>query len=285
MADKEEERREQAAKHNVLMARALSDETEATIAAATIYEEGEGRLLELPEPLVSETETLVTTLLAPEAFIQYGCGKTALLDPASFMRPGGSYTNGAFGPEQILCASSNLYQVLCGIKTLYHVENYGYQRGLLYTDRSAYLPDVAFLSHGKIHKANVIVVAQPLRALALENHRSERECDHMLEQRIETILRIAAANECETLIAGSFGCGRNGYDTDQVIGLFDAWITEHPGAIPRIVFSVSRAYFDAFNIAFGQPEEEEPVSRTSAEDEDDEFEWRNVKLPKGVTLR
>lgn len=284
MADREE-RREQAAKHNALMVGALSSETEATIAAATIYEEGEGRTLELPEPTVSETETIVTTSFAPEALSRYGCGKTVLVDPASFTRPGGAYVDGAFGPEQILCDASNLYQVLCGIKGFYHAENRNYRRGSLFTDRAAYLPDVAFLCNGGVRKADVIVVAEPLRTRALENHRSERECDHMIEERIETILRIAAANECETLIIGAFGCGRNGYDTDQVIGLFDTWINEHPGALSRIVFAVPRAYFGAFNTAFGKPVEEKVVTYVKVEEEDDEFDWRNVKLPEGVTLR
>ena len=48
MVDRDE-RRTQAAKHLALMRGAFSAETEATVAAATIYEDGEGRELPLPE--------------------------------------------------------------------------------------------------------------------------------------------------------------------------------------------------------------------------------------------
>ena len=58
---------------------------------------------------------MVTTAFAPEAFYRNGKGKTVVVDPASFTRPGGAYEDGAFGPEQIICSESNLYQVLCGI--------------------------------------------------------------------------------------------------------------------------------------------------------------------------
>ena len=47
-------------------------------------------------------------------------GKTLVVDPASFTRPGGGYEDGAFGPEQILCANSNLYPVLRGMKRAYY---------------------------------------------------------------------------------------------------------------------------------------------------------------------
>lgn len=285
MADRDE-RKIQAEKHNALMKSAFASETAATVEAAVIYEEGEGRELELPEAPFASTETIVTRSFAPEALYRLGRGKTALVDPASFARPGGAYEDGAFGPEQILCANSNLYQALCGIRKPYYLGNRGYQRGMLFTDRAVYLPDVAFSNEGDIRKAGVIVAAEPLRKRALENHRSERECDNALAQRIETILRIAAANECETLIMGAFACGRLGYDTQQVIGVVKAWIEAHPGAIGRIVFAVPRSFYDDFNAAFGKPVEEKPVVVTASEDEsEDEFDWRSVDLPEGITIR
>ncbi|WP_172135095.1 TIGR02452 family protein [Adlercreutzia sp. ZJ473] len=291
MADRDE-RREQAAKHNALMKGAFASETAACAAAATIYEEGAGRTLELGEAPFDATETRVTTAFAPEALYRQGAGKTAVVDPAAFTRPGGAYEDGAFGPEQILCAASNLYQVLCEVKGLYHDKNRDYRRGGLFTDRAAYLPDVAFSRDGSIRKADVIVIPEPLRARALENHRSERECDRALADRVETIMRIAAANGCETLIVGAFGCGRLGYPAEQVTSLFSAWIEAHPGAVARVVFAVPRAAFDAFDAAFGKSAREEAAAaaaqaaRASAEDEDaDEFDWRSVELPEGVTIR
>lgn len=285
MAEKEE-RAAQAAKHSALMRGAFASETAATVDAARIYDEGEGRALELPEPAHEGTETVVTRAFAPEALYRFGKGKTVLVDPASFTRPGGAYEDGAFGPEQILCSQSNLYQVLCGIKEVFHDANRDYRRGQLFTDRAAYLPDVAF-SQGTVRKADVVAIAEPLRARALENHRSERECDNALAQRIEAFMNIAAANECETLIVGAFGCGRLGWSAEHVAGLFKAWIDAHPGALGRVVFAVPRASFDTFDALFGKPEEATPVAiePAASDEEEDEFDLSSIELPEGVTLR
>ena len=282
MADRDE-RRADAQKHNALMKSAFGSETEATVAAARIYEEGEGRELPLPEPAFEATETVVTTAFAPEALYREGRGKALVVDPAAFTRPGGAYEDGSFGPEQILCSQSNLYQVLCGIKEQFHDANRDYRRGQLFTDRCAYLPDVAFSRGGDVRRADVLAIAEPLRVPAMEAHRSERECDAELANRVEPLLRVAAANGCETLVCNAFACGRLGYDAAKVVALFRAWVDEHPGAIGKLVFAVPRAHFDAFDAAFAAPVEKAPVVVT--EEEDDELAWSVDDLPEGVTVR
>ena len=284
MADREE-RKEQAAKHAALMKGAFASDTQATIESTTIYEEDEARGMELPEAPFEATETMVTTSFLPEALHRFGKGACVVVDPASFTRPGGAYLDGAFGPEQVLCAESNLFEVLCGIKRDFHDKNRDYRRGQLFTDRAAFLPDVAFSRSGEVRKAGVIVIAEPLRARALENHRSEVECDRELERRIETLLNIAAANGAETLLVNAFACGRMGYPAQQVVGVFKAWLDAHPGALGRVVFAVPRAHLDAFDAAFGKPKEEAPAVAAADEDTADDEDWRNVELPEGVTLR
>lgn len=284
MADREE-RKEQAAKHTALMKGAFASDTQETIEAATIYEEGEARGMDLPDAPFEATETLVTTSFLPEALYRFGKGACVVVDPASFTRPGGAYLDGASGPEQILCADSNLFEVLCGIKRDFHDKNRDYRRGQLFTDRAAFLPGVAFSRGGEVRKAGVIVIAEPLRARALENHRSEAECDRELERRIATLLNIAAANGAETLLVNAFACGRMGYPAQQVVDVFKAWLDGHPGALERVVFAVPRAHLDAFDAAFGKPKEEAPVVAASDEDATDDEDWRNVELPEGVTLR
>lgn len=283
-----EERSKQAAKHLGLMKGAFTKDTEGTVAAAVIYEEGYGRELPLPEePQAEATETIVTTAFAPEAIWRFAEGHTAVVDPASFTRPGGAYEDGAFGPEQILCSESNLYPVLCQMKESYYDKNRDYRRGMLFTDRCMLLPDVSFLRGGSIKKVDVIVIPEPLRARALENHRSERECDNALRTRIETLLQVAAANECQTLVMGAFACGRLGYEPAQVIADIQAWLEAHPGAIGRIVFAVPRAFEDAFREAFDpRVEEEAPaVTEDTEEASEDEDDWRNLDLPEGITIR
>lgn len=280
-----DERRDEAAKHLALMNGAFAAETQATIDSAIIYEDGEGRALELPEPAFETTKTLVTTQFAPAA-VHRAQGKTLVVDPTSFTRPGGAYEDGAFGPEQILCADSNLYPILRGLKRDYHDANRGYQCGQLFTDRALYLEDVVFVREGTVKRADVLAIPEPNRQRALENHRSERECILCLERRLDAILRIATVHEAETLIMGAFGCGRDAAEDEQVVAFVQSWTEAHPGAIGNIVFAVPRAHFAAFDAAFGAPQEEkaaEPAS-VDAEDEDEE-DFRTIELPEGVTLR
>lgn len=231
----------------------------------------------------------MVTSFAPEALYRDAVGKTLIVDPGAFTRPGGAYEDGAFGPEQILCSESNLYPVLTAHKRDFYDKNRDYRRGSLFTDRALYVSEVLFSRGGDTRRADVLVIAEPLRAYALENHRSERECDKALADRIETIFRIAAANGAETLIMGAFGCGRNGYTTEQVIGLIQAWIAGHPGAVPNVVFAVPRMYADAFREAFGAPAPERPAPVAAPKEgddrEEDDEDWRHVELPEGITLR
>lgn len=283
-----DERRAAAAKNLALMRGAFAGDTAKTIENAKIYEDGEGRELELPE--VEEgavTTTSVTSDFAVKA-LHAAHGKVVLVDPCSFTRPGGAYEDGAFGPEQILCSESNLYPVLQGCKSAYHDANRGFASGQLFTDRALYLPDVTFTRDGEIRHADVLAIPEPNRARALENHRSEREVEVALGARIEALLRIAAVNGAETLIVGAFGAGPQGFDAEVVIELFRAWIAAHPGAIGHITFAVPRAALGAFDDAFGEVREAAPqpakaAADTPAQDDEDEFDPND--LPEGVTFR
>ena len=112
-----EERASQAAKHLSFVKVVFSKETDESVQSTIIYEDGEARSAQLPEPNADSTTTNVTTAFATSA-LHNASGKIALVDAASFTRPGGAYEDGSFGPEQVLCSESNLYPVLQGIKPL-----------------------------------------------------------------------------------------------------------------------------------------------------------------------
>ena len=133
-----EERALQAAKHLSFVKGVFSKETDESVQSTIIYEDGEARSAQLPEPNADSTTTNVTTAFATSA-LHNASGKIALVDAASFTRPGGAYEDGSFGPEQVLCSESNLYPVLQGIKPLYHSKNRGYACGQLFTARAAYV--------------------------------------------------------------------------------------------------------------------------------------------------
>lgn len=82
-----DERRAEAAKHLALMKGAFAKETQATIDAAIIYEDGDTLALELPEPTAEATETQVTSDFTTTA-LRHAQGKTAIVDPVSYTRPG-----------------------------------------------------------------------------------------------------------------------------------------------------------------------------------------------------
>lgn len=284
-----DERKVAAAKNIALMRGAFAAETAATVASATVYEAGDAASLELPEPTAEATTTEATSDFATRA-IARAEGKVVVVDPISFTRPGGAYEDGSFGPEQILCSESNLYPVLCDLKAVYHDQNRGYASGQLFTSRALYLEGVVFKSDGAMRTADVLGIPEPNRTRALENHRSERECDTCLTERIDSLLRIAAARGCETLIVGAFGCAPQGFPAEQVIAEFQSWFAAHPGAIEHVVFAVPRVSFAAFDAAFNAPKEEAPAPiAAQAEGEptenEEDFDYRTIDLPEGITLR
>ena len=283
MPDKDQRKRD-AAKHISLVKGVFAKETEAALAGVKIYEDGDGRDLPVPEPHFEKTETVVTTDFSVAAL--YAEKADGVIDAGSFSRPGGNYEDGAFGPEQQLCAESNLYPVLCGMQKDYYRANKGYASGQLFNDRAMFVPEVTFMRNGAIRKAGVVVIAAPNRRRALENNRSPQGCDQAIHFRIEAQLRIAAANGVNVLVCGAFGCGALGNDDAQVAGLYKAWLDEHPGVFEKLVFSVPRGSLAAFEAAFPaeKPEVETPAPVEADEEENDE-DFRDIELPEGITLR
>lgn len=280
-----EERATEAAKHYALVKAVFAKETQASIESAAIYEEGDGRDLAVPDARFDTTQVDVTTDFAVRALCDT-TGKAVVVDPGAFTKPGGNYLNGAFGPEQALCAESNLFAILQGMKKSYYDGNRDYWRGGLFSDRAMYLHDVAFNHNGDERTADVVVVAAPHRTQAMEHHRSAAECDQTLHDRIETLLHVAASGGADVLVCNAFGCGVMGNDAAQVAGLFKAWLDAHPGVFERVVFAVPRVDEQAFKDVFAIKEPEpEPVVTASEEDEDDDEDFDISDLPEGVTLR
>ena len=106
-------------------------------------------------PQATETTVKVVTSFAPEALYRDATGKTMIVDPGAFTRPGGAYEDGAFGPEQILCSESNLYPILVAHKRDFYDKNRDYRRGSLFTDRALYVPEVLFSRGGDVRRAGM----------------------------------------------------------------------------------------------------------------------------------
>lgn len=272
-----EERQVEAKKHNGLVRGVFASDIEAAIGSATIYEDGDGRELELGEPRFEETQAVVQWDQLARA-IERASGKVCVLDPANFTRPGGNYLGGGWSPEEQICAESNLFPVLEGLKEAYFDVNRQATRGGLNSDRAVYLRDIVFTTEGVTKSRDVLVVAPVNRKIALQNQRSEAECDMDLSNRVEAVMRIAAANEADTLVLHAFGCGFFENDPKAVAELFKAWIEAHPGQFEKVVFAIAGGpSLDVFREVF--PFEEtrrQAVVEEQPEEEEDDDESTDV---------
>ena len=267
-----EERQAEAAKHNGLVRGVFASDIEAAVESAKIYEDGDGRELELGEPRFEETQAVVVWEPLARA-IERAAGKVCVLDPANFTRPGGNYLGGGWSPEEQICAESNLFPVLEGLKATYHDANRQATRGGLNSDRAVYLTDIVFTTEGVTKKRDVLVMAPVNRRFALENHRSEAECDMDLANRVEAIMRIAAANEVDTLVLHAFGCGFFENDPKVVAELFKSWVDANPGQIERVVFAIAGGpSLDVFRevFPFEETRRQVVVEEVADDDEDDD---------------
>lgn len=171
-----------------------------------------------------EADIVVSTKRSFEAAAGYRGMKTAVLNFASAVSPGGGVAGGSFAQEESLCRSSTLYPCL---KTEYLWDNYyiPHRNGLdrRNTDDTIYTPDVIVFKQDELYpvavdekywlKVNVITTAAP--DLRRPKHTGDRGCvnltdDELLalqKKRIKRILSVAAGEGNEVVILGAFGCG------------------------------------------------------------------------------
>ncbi|MBQ9004038.1 MAG: TIGR02452 family protein [Eggerthellaceae bacterium] len=274
-----EERAAEAKKHNGLVRGVFESDIKAAIESAVIYEDGDGRELELPEPRFEETQAVVVWEPLARA-IENANGKVCVLDSANFRNPGGNYLAGGWSPEEQICAESNLFPVLEGLRADYYEGNRQSGRGGLNTDRAIYLTDIVFTTGGVTKKRDILVVAPVNRRFALENHRSEAECDQDLANRIEAIMRIAAYRGADTLVLHAFGCGFFENDPKVVAELFKAWLDAHPGQFERVVFAIAGGpSLDVFREVFPYEETRrvQVVEETPDENDEDDEDYTDVE--------
>lgn len=171
-----------------------------------------------------KAEIIVSGKRTFEAAVGYKGMKTAVLNFASAVSPGGGVTGGSFAQEESLCRSSTLYPCL---KTQYLWDNYyephrnGFDRRN--TDDTIYTPDVIVFKQDELYPValeeqywfpvNVITTAAPdLRwpeYLGEKGYVSLTDDELMALhiKRAERILSIAAGEGNEVIILGAFGCG------------------------------------------------------------------------------
>lgn len=173
-------------------------------------------------------------------------GKMAVLNFASYKKPGGGYINGAMAQEESLCHCSNLYNVISNekfMKNYYGYNNEHLNRGL-YDSRIIYSPDIVFYNrdHSVSKYCDVITCAAPNKKVAQQYQKvSDEEINMVMKDRILNVLQVAVVNHVDVLILGAFGCGVFGNDIRMTARIFKRCLNEYhyyKNAFKLVVFAI-----------------------------------------------
>lgn len=175
-------------------------------------------------PYPEKARVVVSGKRTFEAAVGYKGMKTAVLNFASAVSPGGGVVGGSFAQEESICRCSTLYPCL---KTDYLWHNYYTPHRNAFdrrnTDDTIYTPGVIVFKQDELYpvimdekywfNVNVITTAAP--DLRWPKYPGERGCVNLSDKelrelhikRAKRILSIAAGEGNEVVVLGAFGCG------------------------------------------------------------------------------
>ena len=254
------------------LARIESDErlnirTQAAAGATYIIEEGfraeDPR--SFSEPHIDFEENL--TLITARRYADHK--KTAVLNFANPLEPGGGVTRGADAQEEYLCRASNLYKCLTGPNAAPFYEVHDRQRNIrnsgglfLASDRIIYSPgvtvfrkDTGYLPYDDVRhigsssqeytdewvSIDVLTCAAPI-VLYETNLPPEDFLYRVFNKRVRNIFEAAMDNDIEVLVLGAFGCGAFRNPPKTVARAFGDVLREkrYENAFSDVIFAVKR---------------------------------------------
>ena len=210
-------------------------------------------------------------------------GRVGVLNFASAKNPGGGFLHGSQAQEESLARSSALYASLKRCPDYYTFHRHT-SRTLLYSDHIIYSPGCPVFrdDEGRVlsepYEVDFITSPAPnCKALARNEPGRMPEIGSVLTRRCGRILQVAAAQGCDTLVLGAWGCGVFGNDPEEVAAAFaehllnkgrfrDVFrhicfsIPEHRSAIDNA--AAFKTHFDCERGAPGS--HQDPVDRTPA---------------------
>lgn len=153
----------------------------------------------------------------------------AVLNFASYKKPGGLYFQGVESQEESLCLESTLLPVIEAFKPTYYTWNNKHLNRGIYLNRALYSKDILFERERQKVYADVITYAEVAEYVCGVGDKELREA--MLD-RINFMLSIAEEHGVQTLILGAWGQ----WNPEIVAELF----MEVKGRynIPNIIFAV-----------------------------------------------
>lgn len=212
-----------------------ADETKALIERTKVYEDLSGVV---PEEPVKQEISFTYSRTTEEGLVGAEEGmKTAVLNFADALTPGGLVLEGADTQEECLCRCSSLYASLTAEQCIrgYYGYNAKYGKGD-YTDRLIYSPDVLFFKDDEYwlinepKKISVITIPFPLVGCA---------SGEIYKRRIECIMKAAADNSVEYLVLGAIGCGAFGNPVEAVAKAFAEVLNERR-YVENVVFAIPK---------------------------------------------
>lgn len=242
---------ERAQHHSEHMEEKYRDETIHSVNKGEVirWDDSKGRNSFYYIPQVDQTHVILCNLDTVKAIETYkDCDvpghKMVALNFASFKNPGGMFLKGSSAQEEMLCHSSNLYNVLVRYMDEFYIPNRKNLNKALYNSDLIYSPDIVFENHsdGTITVCDVITCAAPNRTAAVRYKKVLNDEIHVaIIDRINRILEVAAdkTDPPNTLILGAFGCGVFGNNPSEVSSIFKkALNTTFSRIFSRVVFAI-----------------------------------------------
>ena len=162
---------------------------------------------------------IVENLDTVSALVKYTpTGKTAILNMASYKRPGGGVENGAVAQEECLFRCSNLYTIS---KDLYPLTQYEY----IYTKDATFVKDFYYNKMSHV-KADVITMpAINLNEREIKDFKLSVDDEYYYLNMIYLMLNSALLNGCSNIILGAWGSGVFKNDPNIMAELFKEELT------------------------------------------------------------
>lgn len=188
--------------------------------------------------------------------------RTAILNFADAITPGGLVLIGGTTQEENICRCSNLYEALTIGQCMSDYYRFNARtRGSVYTDRVIYSADVTVFRDDADYKMitpkKMDVITCPAPSAFFKNGDVALE---VYKKRINNIVNSAILNDADCLILGAWGCGAFCQDPKLISKAFVEVLNEHSGAFKRIVFAfrntpgtgkhsdgTAKVFIDAFN--------------------------------------
>ena len=196
-----------------------------------------------------------TTFSAANKYKKYG--KTAVLNFANPVNPGGGVATGAMAQEECLCRSSNLYLSLQSPVAIEEYYNYNMKNtnGYFFTDRIVYSESITvfksdddipmILPQNDWFNVDVITCAAPY--LGNSKYIDKEILKEVFKHRIKNIFESAIDHEIDVIILGAFGCGAFKNPPEIVAKAFHEVISEnnYNRVFKFIVFAIKNSINNA----------------------------------------